>query len=523
MMSKATVKLALTLCVAAVLIGSGIGGIVSGTSFSEPQVASQGPTVPSEAKGPSEEENPRRTSPKAEQPEGEWSCSRDRCHGCRGKPAMEIVKTTKDSDAKWMAIRILGNLRYQPAIPLLLETLSDPQPYVRSNAARALGDMKVASAARHLTQLLNKETNGGVIQQTALALGNLHHADALPALKAAAKHEDVQTRMWVLQAVGRLGGKGDVPFLARYLLGDLSSSVQMSAAEAIEQITGVDFGFPKRSGPPRRTFSGIQRARAWWEKHKREYEHPDAAVDPEHAPVDVRRSKAEAADQGEGEMRSGVRFDTPAHSLETPLLLSACERIRGRRAGSGEPPRGESCLGAAHSTPLAASDGGPFAFPDLRQIVALPLRSHGTIPCAKGQPICETFDGHDRTRLRPATRSRHPIGWALAHRSGQGTAATLPRRPRRGGLHGNPASSRSDGPRRLPRRARPGSRRRRRLPGHLPRPRPPGGVHPPDGLAGQLAPRRSLPHCPSRRGPRPPGGGRPKPMCRSGRSATGTL
>jgi HEAT repeat protein len=121
-----------------------------------------------------------------------------------GETAVELAKTTKDTDAKWMAIRILGNLRYERAIPLLLESLSDPHHYVRANAARALGDMKVAAAAKPLTELLQKERNGGVIQQTSLALANLGYADALPALKTAAKHEDVQTRMWVLQAVGRL-------------------------------------------------------------------------------------------------------------------------------------------------------------------------------------------------------------------------------------------------------------------------------------------------------------------------------
>jgi HEAT repeat protein len=186
-----------------------------------------------------------------------------------GETALELAKTTKDPDAKWMAIRILGNLRYERAIPILLESLSDPHHYVRANAARALGDMKVVAAARPLTKLLRKEKNGGVIQQTSLALANLGCRDALPALKAAAKHDDTQTRMWVLQAIGRLGGKREVPFLAEYL-NDPEASVQAAAAEVIGQVTGADFGFPRRPGP----FSpdeAIRRARAWWTKHQREY------------------------------------------------------------------------------------------------------------------------------------------------------------------------------------------------------------------------------------------------------------
>jgi RNA polymerase sigma factor (sigma-70 family) len=187
-----------------------------------------------------------------------------------GETAMELAKTTKDPDAKWAAIRILGSLRYERAIPLLLKSLSDPHHYVRANAARALGDMKVAAAAKPLTELLQKEKNGGVIQQTSLAVANLGCADALGALKGAAKHEDVQTRMWVLQAIGRLGDKRDVPFLAGYLLDDPSQSVQAFAAQAIEQITGADFGFPRRSGPSSPE-EGLRRAKAWWAEHKGEY------------------------------------------------------------------------------------------------------------------------------------------------------------------------------------------------------------------------------------------------------------
>jgi HEAT repeat protein len=180
---------------------------------------------------------------------------------------MEIVKTTKDAEAKWRAVRILGNLRYEPAVPLLLEALSDPHHYVRSNAARALGDMGVKSAAKPLTDLLSKEKDGGVIEQTSLALANLGAKDALPALKGVANHQNAQTRAWVLQAIGRLGGQPDVPFLAKYL-NDPSQSVQMMAAESIQMISGANFGFPLRPGP-NDPGPPIQRARQWWEANKK--------------------------------------------------------------------------------------------------------------------------------------------------------------------------------------------------------------------------------------------------------------
>jgi hypothetical protein len=206
---------------------------------------------------------PARSSPSPEPPPAPLPIDVDGA----GETAIEIAEKSKDPDARWRAIRILGNLRYKRAVPLLLTSLSDRHHYVRSNAARALGDMRVAAAAGPLTKLLKKEKDGGVIEQTSLALANLRHGAALPALKAAAKHKEVQTRMWVLQAVGRLGDKRDVAFLAGYLLDDPSPSVQKSAAQAIEQITRADFGFAKRSGPSGPE-AGIERARAWWAKHK---------------------------------------------------------------------------------------------------------------------------------------------------------------------------------------------------------------------------------------------------------------
>jgi hypothetical protein len=186
-----------------------------------------------------------------------------------GQTAIDIVKTSKDPEAKWRAVRILGSLHYKPAVPLLLESLSDSDANVRANAARALGDMRVAAATRPLTELLKKEQDGGVIQQTSLALANLGCSDALPVLKDAAGHKDEQTRMWVLQAIGRVGGKPDVRFLAGYLT-DRSQSVQEMAGQAIEQIAGVDFGFPKESGPkdPR---PAIQKAKSWWQTHQAEF------------------------------------------------------------------------------------------------------------------------------------------------------------------------------------------------------------------------------------------------------------
>jgi hypothetical protein len=163
----------------------------------------------------------------------------------------ELVRTCGDSGRVLVSIVLFG---------------SSATGGFLANAARALGEIKDRSASSSLIRLLGHEKDGGVIEQTTLALRMLGAKEAVPSLKKVAPHPSTQTRCWVLQAIGTLGGKKDVPFLAKYLY-DANETIDMFAAQAIEEITGQDFGFPKQSGPmsPQQ---GIERARRWWEISK---------------------------------------------------------------------------------------------------------------------------------------------------------------------------------------------------------------------------------------------------------------
>jgi len=182
---------------------------------------------------------------------------------------MEVIRETKEPDTKWRAVRALGCLRYKGAVPLLLECLKDEQHYVRANAARALGDMRVRAASASLIDVLKSEKHGGVIEQTSLALAHLQAREAVPVLKQHATHQSMQTRIWVLDAIGRLGSQADVPLLVEHLnASDLLE--QVHAAESIENLANVDFKLPKREGPypTEAGKAAIQRAKDWWEKNK---------------------------------------------------------------------------------------------------------------------------------------------------------------------------------------------------------------------------------------------------------------
>lgn len=96
-----------------------------------------------------------------------------------------------------------------------------------------------------MIRLLGHEKDGGVIEQTTLALRMLGAKEAVPTLKKVAPHPSSQTRCWVLQAIGTLGGKMDVPFLAKYLY-DANDIVDMCAAQAVEELLARILVFPSR-------------------------------------------------------------------------------------------------------------------------------------------------------------------------------------------------------------------------------------------------------------------------------------
>ncbi|SPE34664.1 hypothetical protein SBA2_980019 [Acidobacteriia bacterium SbA2] len=183
-----------------------------------------------------------------------------------GPALLQLAETTSDADTRWMAIRGVGMLKSRRATPFLVRSLLSEHHYVRANAARALGEIRAATAGRALIDLLMREQDGGVIEQASLALSMIGAREAVPVLKSKATHPSVQTRTWIFQAIGKLGSKDDVPFLAVHLYNE-NSSASMAAAKAMERMVGIDFGFPKREGPSSPEES-LRNARLWWEAHK---------------------------------------------------------------------------------------------------------------------------------------------------------------------------------------------------------------------------------------------------------------
>jgi HEAT repeat protein len=177
---------------------------------------------------------------------------------------LKIARSTTDIDTKWLAIRGLGYLRYQPAAQFLVSSLRSPHHYVRANAARALGEMKAYSAREELISLLKTEQDNGVLEQTTLALEMIKAAEAAPVLKARTDIvSNPQARCWFIGGIAVLGSRADVSFIAKHLYeGD--QVVAMCAASGLQQLTGEDLHLGVHPGPNDPS-EAISKAKAWWE------------------------------------------------------------------------------------------------------------------------------------------------------------------------------------------------------------------------------------------------------------------
>lgn len=189
-------------------------------------------------------------------------------HPEAGPALLKIATETKDTEAKWLAIRGIGSLKYKEAAPFLRESLHSSSNYVRANSAIALGEIHDISAIPNLIHTLAVDEDNGVLEQTSMALQILDAKKAIPVLKARSTNPSAQTRVWMIGAIEALGSK-DVSFFANFLF-DENEFVASYAAHVIERITKQDFGFPQcgEYGGPCSFGDGVKNAQRWWNSHK---------------------------------------------------------------------------------------------------------------------------------------------------------------------------------------------------------------------------------------------------------------
>lgn len=185
-----------------------------------------------------------------------------------GPSLLRLAESTRHSDTRWMAMRGMAILHYAACVPFLEASLKDSDPLVRANAARALGDLRIRNASAPLLAMFAAEKEPSAVQQASLALRMLDIKAAAPYLREKLPVFTGQTRAWLIQALGALGSAvDDVPLVAGYLDEMMSD---MAATEAIQELTGVNFG-PRTLGLSGYPTFQTDAARAWWKSHKEEW------------------------------------------------------------------------------------------------------------------------------------------------------------------------------------------------------------------------------------------------------------
>lgn len=161
---------------------------------------------------------------------------------------LDIVSdTNQPTRLRWVAIRALGQIKGPTAQTVLLSTLNDPEPAIRTAAVSALGDYGNAQNVKVIGKFLK---DPAVIVRVAAAesLGKLNNPSAVELLSAALDDESNTYRgssLWVrshfVLALGNVGSNAAYPTLLR-CLSDGDERVVQSAVHALEMIAGFSLG-----------------------------------------------------------------------------------------------------------------------------------------------------------------------------------------------------------------------------------------------------------------------------------------
>lgn len=156
-------------------------------------------------------------------------------------PPLRDLLRAQDTEHRWWATRALTALGTPPAVSLLIETLSDPDPDVRACAALGLGALAAPAAIASLTRLLADESAyvGRIAGNALIQIGQ----PAIPALIETLGSPSPAARAGAARVLVPLESHDAIPALFA-ALDDDGALVTHYAEEALERM-GVGMVFFK--------------------------------------------------------------------------------------------------------------------------------------------------------------------------------------------------------------------------------------------------------------------------------------
>jgi HEAT repeat protein len=148
-----------------------------------------------------------------------------------------LVAALKDSEPRWAEAAVDALTKVGPAaVPPLLDALKDENPIRRSQAARALGEMKIAEAAPDLIEALH-DPDGTVRENVVLALWRMGSPEAAAGLIHALEDSDGLIRSRAARALGEI--KAEQAVEALFQLAEKDPYARSAAALAVWKLAPV--------------------------------------------------------------------------------------------------------------------------------------------------------------------------------------------------------------------------------------------------------------------------------------------
>ena len=147
-------------------------------------------------------------------------CDEDHPVTYKGRPLSYWIKMLQSKDSKKqkeaaIACRAIGS-HAKEATPYLRKALTDDHPHVRSEAAKALGEIRCKNSVAELIKA-SKDTHEKVRISAVQALSEIEAKKSVPALIQALKDKSAQVRIYAANGLGDIGDPRALPALKEAL------------------------------------------------------------------------------------------------------------------------------------------------------------------------------------------------------------------------------------------------------------------------------------------------------------------
>jgi HEAT repeat protein len=148
-----------------------------------------------------------------------------------------LYKTSEFILLREKAIAVLSRIKPRRIVDLLVNQLTDKEPYLRRSAAETLGSIGSAGILPVLIMVLVKEKESKIRSHTAISLGKIGSREAIrPLIGVLHTDKDSEVRKSAAEALGLIGSTEAMPELIKVLTTDKDNQVRIGAAEALGKI-----------------------------------------------------------------------------------------------------------------------------------------------------------------------------------------------------------------------------------------------------------------------------------------------